>query len=70
MSKNTNEKIKNYTAQTEWAKRKGYQSKSYKLPIDVVEQFAEACKKANVSKSKQLTSMMKEFIKKADEKTE
>lgn len=40
----------------------GLISKSYKLKREVIELFAEACKKAGVSQASQLTKMMTEFI--------
>lgn len=40
----------------------GLISKSYKLKREVIELFAEACNKAGVSQSSQLTKMMTEFI--------
>lgn len=45
-----------------WQKENGMISKSYKLNSTVVDQFAEACKKANVSLTKKLTEIMTEFI--------
>ncbi|MGN0483262.1 MAG: chemotaxis protein [Lachnospiraceae bacterium] len=40
----------------------GIISKSYKLKRDLCDDFAEACKKAGVSQSGQVTKMMREFI--------
>jgi len=40
----------------------GLISKSYKLKREVIELFAEACKKTGVSQASQLTKMMTEFI--------
>jgi hypothetical protein len=37
-------------------------SKSYKLKKEIVEEYAEACKKADVSAAGQLMKMMREFI--------
>ena len=52
------------TQRTERYQRKaGWISKSYKLKKDVVDAYAEACKKAGVSAAGQLTKMMSEFIK-------
>ena len=48
--------------QDKWNAKAGYISKSYKLKREVVEQFAEACEKADVSQAAQLTKMMNEFI--------
>lgn len=45
-----------------WNREHGYISKSYKLKIDIVESFAEACQRAGVSQAGQLTRMMKSFI--------
>jgi hypothetical protein len=49
-------------ATEKYAKKVGLMSKSYKLKRETVEAFAEACEKAGVSQSNQLTIMMKEFI--------
>lgn len=51
-------------ATEKYGKKAGWISKSYKLKIEVVERFAEACDSANVSQAGQLTKMMEEFIKK------
>lgn len=48
--------------QDRWNAKAGLISKSYKLKRDLVEEFAEACKKENVSQASQLTKMMKDFI--------
>ena len=40
----------------------GIISKSYKLKRDLCDDFAEACKKAGVSQSLQITEMMQQFI--------
>lgn len=45
-----------------YEKKAGWVSKSYKLKKEVVDEYAEACKKAGVSAAGQLTKMMKEFI--------
>ena len=44
--------------------KKGLISKSYKLDIETVELFAEACENAETSQAKELTKFMKRFIKK------
>lgn len=46
-----------------WQKENGMISKSYKLNSTVVNEFADACKKANIAQSKKITEMMSEFIK-------
>lgn len=48
--------------QDRWNAKAGYVSKTYKLKKEVVEEFAEACEKANVSQAGQLTKMMQDFI--------
>lgn len=52
--------------QDKWNEKAGYISKSYKLKQDVVQKFAEACKKADVSQAGQLTRMMQEFTEKVN----
>lgn len=42
----------------------GLIAKSYKLKREVVEEFANACERAGVSQSAQITKMMQEFIEK------
>lgn len=54
-------------ATEKYRKKVGIVSKSYKLRKEVVEQFAEACRKAGVSQSAQLTKIMKEFSEKQNE---
>ncbi len=49
-------------ATRKYEKKAGWVSKSYKLKKEVVDAYAEACKKAGVSAAGQLTKMMKEFI--------
>lgn len=56
------EKEKKVRPQDVWNAKAGYVSKTYKLKKEVVEDFAEACEKANVSQAGQLTKMMKDFI--------
>ena len=46
----------------EYQKKAGYISKAFKLKREVAESFAEACEKAGVSQSGQITKMMKEFV--------
>ena len=48
-------------ASAKYQEKAGYVSKSYKLKNDVVNEFADACKKAGVSQAQQLTKMMTEF---------
>lgn len=45
----------------------GWMSKSYKMKRDIVDQYAEACKKAGVSQAGQLMKMMMEFIEQTSE---
>lgn len=45
-----------------YQKKAGWVSKSYKLKKEVVDAYAEACKKAGVSAAGQLTKMMNAFI--------
>ena len=52
-------------ATTKWQKKKGLVSKSYKLPLDVVEAFAEACEENGISQSAQLTKYMKGYCKRS-----
>ncbi len=63
--------IGNPKAQTiatkKYEKKAGFMSKSYKLRKEVVEQFAEACEKAGVSQSGQLSKMMKQFAEEVEE---
>lgn len=61
---------KNYTAQERYQKKVGLIPKTYKLKKELVENFAEACKKANVSTAKQLTNMMQKFIDENNKKEE
>lgn len=49
-------------ATTKYEKKAGWTSKSYKLKIEIVDSFAEACKLAGVSQAGQLSKMMREFI--------
>lgn len=49
-------------ATEKYAKKAGWVSKTYKLKKEIVDQFAEACEKANVSQAAQLMKMMQEFI--------
>ena len=48
--------------QDRWNAKAGLISKSYKLKRDLVEEFAKACKKENVSQASQLTKMMNDFL--------
>ena len=48
--------------QDRWNAKAGLISKSYKLHQEIVTEFADACKKAGVSQSSQLTAFMKQFI--------
>lgn len=49
-------------ATKKYEKKAGWISKSYKLKREVVEAYAEACKKSGVSQAGQLSSMMKQYI--------
>ena len=55
-------------ASEKYQKKTGYMAKTYKLKREVVERFEEACKKAGVSQSGQLTKMMLMFVDEMDEK--
>ena len=46
-----------------YQKKKGLISKSYKLPREVVEEFAEACEALELSQAHVLTKYMKYYIK-------
>lgn len=50
--------------QDKWNAKAGLISKSYKLKRELVEAFADACEKAEVSQAGQLSMMMREFIEK------
>ena len=50
-------------ATARYQKKKGLISKSYKLPREVVDQFAEACGAMELSQAKVLTKYMKYYIK-------
>lgn len=49
-------------ATRKYEKKAGWISKSYKLKKEVVDAYADACKKAGVSCAGQLTKMMNAFI--------
>ena len=49
-------------ASEKYQKKAGYIAKTYKLKRDVVEEFDQACEKAGISKSSQITKMMQDFI--------
>lgn len=55
-------------ATRKYEEKAGWMSKTYKLKRDVVEAYAEACRKAGVSAAGQLTKMMNEFIQEVNEK--
>jgi len=44
--------------------KKGLVSKSYKLDMETVELFAEACEETETSQAKELTKFMKRYIRK------
>jgi hypothetical protein len=49
-------------ATARYQKGKGFVSKSYKLPRDVAEEFAEACEENEASQSGVLTRYMKYYV--------
>lgn len=49
-------------ATKKYEQKAGWMSKSYKLKREVVESYAEACKKAGVSAAGQLMKMMIKFV--------
>lgn len=49
-------------ATRKYEEKAGWISKSYKLKKEVVDEYADACRKAGVSAAGQLTTMMKQFI--------
>ena len=49
-------------ASKKYQEKAGYISKSYKLKKDLVEDFAEACRKNGVSQAQQISKMMKDYI--------
>ncbi len=49
-------------ATKKYEKKAGWMSKSYKLKRKIVEDFAQACEKADVSQAGQLMKMMQQFI--------
>lgn len=55
-------------ATKKYEKKNGWVSKSYKLKKEIVDEYADACKKVGVSAAGQLTKMMKEFIEEANNK--
>lgn len=54
-------------ASQKYQEKIGMMSKAYKLSRKDVEEFASACDKAGISQAKQLTKMMREFIKQVNE---
>jgi hypothetical protein len=54
--------VKPTRPQDKWNAANGYVSKSYKLKQDIIDDFAKACEKADVTQGGQLTKLMKEFI--------
>jgi len=50
-------------ATARYQKKKGLISKSYKLPRDVVEAFAETCEEVEKSQAEVLTKYMRYYIK-------
>lgn len=49
-------------ASEKYQKKAGYMSKSYKLKRELVEQFEDACKRADVSQAGKLSELMRSFI--------
>lgn len=56
------EEQKKERPQDRYNKKNNLAAKTYRLNKDVAESFKEACEKAGVSQSVQLTKMMQEFI--------
>lgn len=61
---------KKFSPQERYAIKNGLISKSYKISRETAEAFQEACKKAGVSMSTQLTTMMQDFIKQVNQEKE
>ena len=51
-------------ATARYQKKKGLESKSYKLDRETVEMFAEACENAETTQAGVLTKFMKRYIRK------
>lgn len=49
-------------ASEKYQKKAGYKAKTYKLKVEIVDQFAEACEKAGVSQSAKITELMQKFV--------
>ena len=49
-------------ATRKYEEKAGWMSKSYKLKRKIVEDFAQACDKADVSQAGQLMKMMQQFV--------
>ena len=49
-------------ASEKYQKKAGYMSKSYKLKRELVEQFEDACMRADVSQAGKISELMKSFI--------
>lgn len=49
-------------ATKKYEEKAGWVSKSYKLKKELVEEFAEACRSAGVSRAAKLSEFMREFI--------
>lgn len=54
--------VKKARPQDRYNEKNNLVAKSYRLNKDVVDSFKEACEKAGISQSVQLTKMMQEFI--------
>lgn len=59
---NNTEWYSNTATIDKWQKENGYVSKSYKLPKQITEDFAAACKRADVPQAKKLSELMQKFI--------
>lgn len=49
-------------ASEKYQKKAGWMTKGFKLKREVVEEFEEACRKADVSQAGKITELMKQFI--------
>ncbi len=56
--------------QKKYEDKAGIVAKSFKLKKTVVDEFQETCKRLDVPMSKQLTSLMLDFVAEIKEKTE
>ena len=49
-------------ASEKYQKKAGYKAKTYKLHIEIVDRFAQACDKAGRSQAAVITELMEKFI--------